>query len=77
MLGLAFRIVRSKKDTALASLSTMYLIGYIVWSINAYKNNLGILPAFESQYFISGLGPFLIFVVTFTFVRTAQKWAEE
>jgi len=38
----------------------VYIAGYLVWSINAWQNNLGIPPALDLQYFVAGSVPVLI-----------------
>jgi len=37
-----------------------YAAGYLVWSFNALQNNLGLLPAFQLQYIVAGIGPVVI-----------------
>jgi len=48
------------RDGILVVGGILYVFGYLVWSFNAWKNNLGLLPAVESQYFIAGLTPAVI-----------------
>jgi len=40
-----------------------YVVGYVVWSINAWGNNLGVLPALELQYVIAGFIPVIVFMI--------------
>ena len=47
------------RDVLLLLGSISYIIGYIVWSIQAHKHNLGLLPLFDSQYFVTGFLPVL------------------
>lgn len=64
--------VGKTRDGILVLGGTLYILGYIVWSINAFINKLGLLPAFESQYFIAGIVPFLI--VLFGSVLIGLAW---
>ena len=50
----------SLRDGFLVMAGIFYFFGYIVWAINAYRNNLGLLPALEFQYFTAGVIPVLI-----------------
>jgi hypothetical protein len=40
--------------------SIVYLLGYLVWVLNAFQNRLGFLPALDAQYFIAGAIPALL-----------------
>ena len=44
------------------------LFGYVVWAINANRNNLGLLPALEFQYFVAGVVPVAILLLIFLLV---------
>ena len=37
------------RDEFLVMGAIFYFFGYIVWAINAYRNDLGLLPALEFQ----------------------------
>jgi hypothetical protein len=37
--------------------SGVYLLGYVVWALNAWSGGLGMLPALEAQYLIAGAVP--------------------
>jgi hypothetical protein len=45
------------RDLVLAGAGGTYVLGFIIWSIYAFVNNLGLLPALSSQYLIAGLLP--------------------
>lgn len=47
------------RDGFLVTAAIFYFAGYLVWAINAYRNNLGLLPALEFQYLIAGAPPVL------------------
>jgi hypothetical protein len=51
------------RDLALAGAAGTYAFGFIIWSIHALRNNLGLLPALDSQYIIAGLVPIIILVL--------------
>lgn len=56
------------RDGLLVFGALCYFAGYLMWAVNAFINGLGLLPAFEFQYFIAGLIPVafvcgLIFIV--------------
>lgn len=44
----------------LVVLGFTYVLGYITWSIHAFRNGLGMLPALEAQYFVAGFIPMVI-----------------
>jgi hypothetical protein len=67
--------VGKSRDGILVVGGALYILGYIVWSINAYIQKLGLLPAFESQYFIAGIVPFLIIVVLYFLIR--HNWTSK
>ena len=45
------------RDTLLVGAGTIYILGYLSWSISAYSQGLGLLPALEAQYFMAGVVP--------------------
>ena len=54
------------RDGLLVVGGLLYVLGYAVWSFNAWINGLGILPALEFQYLVAGIPPaFFICVVAF------------
>jgi hypothetical protein len=73
--------VGSLRDGFLVTAATFYFFGYIVWAINAYRNDLGLLPALEFQYFIAGAPLVVIILVLYSIVvaskrliETVRKW---
>lgn len=48
------------RDTLLVIGGVIYVLGYLAFSLHAYKNDLGLLSAFEAQYFTAGIIPFVI-----------------
>lgn len=68
------------RDGILVIASIVYLLGYIVWSFNARKNNLGLLPVVEFQYFAAGSVPALIgysvYIAIINFKRFRGKFID-
>jgi hypothetical protein len=48
------------RDLALVAAAATYALGFIVWSIHAFRNNLGLLPTIDSQYIVAGLVSIII-----------------
>jgi hypothetical protein len=63
----------SLRDGFLVTAALFYFFGYIVWAINAYRNDLGLLPALEFQYFIAGALPVVIILLLYSIVA-GSKW---
>jgi len=57
------KVIAILRDSVLLTGSVLYVTGYIVWSIQAYKNNLGLLPLIDSQYFVAGFLPVVTFML--------------
>lgn len=55
-----------RRDGFLVGSAGLYSLGYLVWSYNAWRNNLGQLPALEFQYLIAGIVPAFIIAVAWT-----------
>ena len=53
------------RDHLLVIVGLFYAAGYFIWSWNAFQNNLGLLPAFQFQYIVAGIGPVIIGVISF------------
>ena len=51
------RPLSAMRDGLLVASGIVYVLGYLVWSLNAWINNLGLLPALEFQYFVAGVFP--------------------
>ncbi len=65
------------RDGFLVVSAASYVLGYLVWSVNAWQNNLGLLPALESQYFVAGIIPMLLIglaVLLFRGERRFRRW---
>src|SRR5262245_47054884 len=53
-----------RRDGFLISGAVLYGLGYLVWSYNAWRNDLGQLPALEFQYLIAGIIPAVLIALT-------------
>jgi hypothetical protein len=65
------------RDGFLVLAASSYVMGYLVWSVNAWQNNLGLLPALESQYFVAGIIPLSfvgLAVLLFRAERRFRRW---
>jgi hypothetical protein len=61
------------RDSILVGASLVYALGYLVWSLTAMKNNLGLIPALDFQYFLAGVVPaFLILIVLWAILSTKK-----
>src|SRR5215208_1534447 len=58
-------LLGTTRDGIVVGVATVYIAGYLVWSINAWQNNLGIPPALDLQYFVAGSVPVLIVGLAF------------
>jgi hypothetical protein len=68
--------VGSLRDGFLVTAAIFYFFGYIVWAINAYRNDLGLLPALEFQYFIAGAPPVFIILGLYSIVVAGKRLRE-
>ncbi len=62
MAGLLERLktMGEYRDAALVLISVDYLLGYFSWSFYAAENDLGLVPALDTQYLVAGVLPTLI-----------------
>jgi hypothetical protein len=65
---------QSDRDFVLLLIGAAYAIGYVVWSINAWKNHLGLLPALRAQYLLAGSIPLLVIALV-VFLMAAMRAA--
>lgn len=54
------KLIAGIRDGVLVIAGILYILGYLFWAINAFQNNLGLLPAIESQYFVAGIVPMFV-----------------
>ena len=65
------------RDDFLMIAAFLYGLGYLVWSLHAWRFNLGLLPAFDSQYFIAGIIPALTVILAYLGAKWAQHYLEK
>jgi hypothetical protein len=51
----------------------LYGTGFSVWSYHAWKNNVGLLPALDAQYFIAGIVPLSVILFAYLVVKQSPK----
>ncbi|MBA7491884.1 hypothetical protein ES702_02432 [subsurface metagenome] len=61
------------RDGLLVVAAIVYILGYLVWSLNAWVNNLGLLPALEFQYFVAGIFPALVIWLVYIGIRNTRR----
>ena len=74
------RWLGERRDGFLVGGAVLYGLGYLVWSYNAWRNELGQLPAAEFQYFMAGLVPAAIIATAWAgavFFAKLQHKADE
>jgi hypothetical protein len=45
------------RDGVLLVVGISYVLGYVVWSVHAWQENLGLVPALRFQYILAGIVP--------------------
>jgi hypothetical protein len=58
-----------QRDGLLVCAAVVYGLGYLVWSFHALTQDLGVLPALESQYFEAGVPPALLLLLGYLFIQ--------
>jgi hypothetical protein len=64
------------RDGLLVLASLLYGLGYLAWSLHAWQNDLGLLPALDVQYFVAGVFPALILAAAFWAFRLITRAIE-
>lgn len=70
------KIAGELRDGFLVIAAVCYSFGYIVWAITAYRNDLGLLPALDFQYFVAGVPPLLVFLGLY-YIVVGGKWLQK
>jgi hypothetical protein len=52
--------ITAARDIILVGAGAAYVIGFLVWSYNAWREHIGLLPAVQAQYIAAGLVPLLL-----------------
>jgi hypothetical protein len=61
-------LIGNLRDGLLVSAGCFYVLGYFIWAIHAWENNMGLLPALELHYLIAGIIPALVILLTLTII---------
>ena len=56
-----FRQLGDYRNSVLIAVGLVYLLGYVVWFIIAWKQGLGPVPVLDTQYFVAGF-PMLLMI---------------
>lgn len=64
------------RDALIISASFVYVVGYGIWSLSAYRLNLGLLPAVDLNYFLAGLAPAISFIGALGLFSVAEQLRE-
>ncbi len=64
----------SLRDGVLVGVALVYGAGYAVWSLHAWRFNMGVLPALDFQYFVAGLIPVMILLAAFVLGRILWRF---
>jgi hypothetical protein len=72
------------RDAILVAGAVVYGVGYAVWSVAALRNDLGLLPALQFQYFVAGIVPVLVVLIAILMAAALRrvfygyrKWADQ
>jgi hypothetical protein len=73
------KLITALRDGMFVVVPLLYVVGYLVWSFNAWQNHLGLLPALDPQYFVAGLAPVIIVLIAYlggTYLKRflVDKW---
>jgi hypothetical protein len=74
------RWLGERRDGFIVGGAVLYGLGYLVWSYNAWRNELGQLPAAEFQYFMAGIVPAAIIATAWSaavFFATLEERVRE
>jgi hypothetical protein len=65
--------IKELREGLIAMAGITYIVGYLVWSYQAWNNGLGLLPAIQAQYFVAGLVPLLILFLAWLTIKGALR----
>ncbi len=75
--AIAFRRLKTlgqMRDVLLVSGSAVYISGYLVWALVAWRRQLGTLPVLDAQYFVAGLPPLAALVLALVVALSLGKF---
>ena len=64
------------RDPILVVVSFTYVLGFLVWSFQAWREGLGLLPIANTRYFIAGLPILCILIAAYSLLH-ARHWLKE
>ncbi len=70
------RKIGAFRDSFLVAASLIYILGYVVRASHAAANNLGSLPAIESQYFTAGIVPLAILISVWFIIQLVTRFRQ-
>ena len=68
------------RDGILPAISGAYALGFVVWTVHAWRQRLGLLPIFNTRYFIAGFPVVFTLLITYCLLnagRWLKAWALE
>jgi hypothetical protein len=71
-LGSSLNTAARFRDGFLLVVAVAYALGYATWSIHAYREHLGLLPALRFQYILAGLTPLILIWVLISIVMPVR-----
>ena len=70
------KAIGEARDPILVAVSGTYALGFLVWSVHARHQGLGLLPIANTRYFIAGLPILFTLVVTYSLLHS-RRWLKE
>jgi hypothetical protein len=69
-------LLGDQRPGALAIGTALYVLGWGVWAVNAWRLGLGMLPAVDAQYLMAGAPPLAILAAAWLGVRYSRRGLE-
>ena len=63
----------SYRDGLLVLASVLYLSGYAIWSVIAWRSELGPIPVLDAQYFVAGAPPLILVGIVVASILALRK----
>ena len=60
------------RDAFLVLASIVYVVGFVIWSIVAWRRGLGPMPVLDAQYFVAGIPPLLAITAVLSVIAGAM-----
>lgn len=65
------------RDAFLVLASTVYVVGFSIWSLVAWRLGLGPMPVLDAQYFVAGLPPLFAVCLVVMVIKVARFYLLE